>query len=84
MEKLNIVHRDIKPENILLTSNEDGKFTLGDGKKLRLDLFDLRLADFGYAIHLPPKKESDQSLLQYRQISQTRSKSKGRINASGG
>lgn len=54
MEKLNIIHRDIKPENILLSTSEEGSFTIGEGKKIRADLFDLRLADFGYAIFLPP------------------------------
>lgn len=34
-----IVHRDIKPENILLNSNEVG-------------VFEIRIADFGFAAHL--------------------------------
>lgn len=59
MEKLNIIHRDIKPENILLSTSEEGRFTIGESKKIRVDLFDVKLADYGYAIYLPPKKESD-------------------------
>lgn len=37
MVRLNIVHRDLKPENILLNSREDR-------------VYDVRIADFGFAM----------------------------------
>jgi serine/threonine protein kinase len=52
MDKLEIVHRDIKPENILVSTNEQGKFRIGEDKKNRVELLDIKLADFGYAIRL--------------------------------
>jgi serine/threonine protein kinase len=39
MSRLNIVHRDLKPDNILLNSKDD-------------KTFDIRFADFGFAIKL--------------------------------
>jgi len=40
MARKRIVHRDLKPENILLHSKQNG-------------VFDVRLADFGFATRLP-------------------------------
>jgi serine/threonine protein kinase len=39
MARKGIVHRDLKPDNVLLYSKEQGTF-------------DIRVADFGYAIEL--------------------------------
>jgi calcium-dependent protein kinase len=41
MTRKGIIHRDIKPENILLTSKQPG-------------VFDIRLADFGFATVVEP------------------------------
>lgn len=43
MGRKSIIHRDLKPENILLNSKARG-------------VFDLRIADFGYAINLSDLK----------------------------
>lgn len=43
MSRKNIVHRDIKPENILLNSSAPG-------------VFDIRIADFGFAEYIDPEQ----------------------------
>jgi serine/threonine protein kinase len=41
MSRKGIIHRDLKPENILLNSKREG-------------IYDIRIADFGFATHFDP------------------------------
>ncbi|TNV85325.1 hypothetical protein FGO68_gene11795 [Halteria grandinella] len=50
MVRLNIVHRDLKPENILLNSREDR-------------VYDVRIADFGFAMIMGQSDVKDQKIL---------------------
>jgi serine/threonine protein kinase len=50
MGRQGIIHRDLKPENILLNSKIEG-------------IFDLRIADFGFTVHLESPDEENQLLL---------------------
>ena len=46
MVRKGIIHRDLKPENILLNSKTEG-------------IYDIRLADFGFATVFTPKPSSN-------------------------
>jgi calcium-dependent protein kinase len=46
MGRKNIVHRDLKPENVLLNSKREG-------------VYDIRIADFGFATHYDPNSPLD-------------------------
>lgn len=50
MGRQGIIHRDLKPENILLNSKKEG-------------IYDLRIADFGFTVHLESPDEENQLLL---------------------
>lgn len=47
MNRKGIIHRDLKPENILLNSKENG-------------VFDVRIADFGYATFVEAPSSTEQ------------------------
>lgn len=50
MRRKGIVHRDLKPDNVLLYSKEDGAF-------------DIRVADFGYALKLKDQGKMESQLV---------------------